>query len=210
MTQYSQQDINEMDFLYRNNLINSCSGFKSANLIGSKSKNGEENVAVFSSVTHIGSNPPLLSFVCRPTTVVRHTYNNIKETGVFTFNHINETMIEDAHHTSAKYDQSISEFDATNLKSEYKKNCFAPFVKSAPIQLEMAFKEEYHIKANGTILVIAEIKNLYVNNDLLEKDGFINLSKANIAAINGLDAYAIPKLKTRLEYQRPKTVISEQ
>ena len=74
----------------------------------------------------------------------------------------------------------------------------------------MAFKEEYHIKANGTILVIAEIKNLYVNNDLLEKDGFINLSKANIAAINGLDAYAIPKLKTRLEYQRPKTVISEQ
>lgn len=37
-----------------------------------------------------------------------------------------------------------------------------------------------------------------------QKDGFINLSKANIAAANGLNGYAIPKLKTRLDYQRPR------
>ncbi|MEQ3664874.1 MULTISPECIES: flavin reductase family protein [unclassified Olleya] len=204
MAYFNLKQIQELEHLYKINLINSCSGFKSANLIGTKSTKGQENVAVFSSVTHIGSNPPLLGFFCRPTTVTRHTYDNIKKTGVYTINHIDLNNFEDAHHTSAKYDQSISEFDMTGLESEYKDNCKAPFVKRAPIQLEMKFIEEYLIQANNTILVIGEIQGLYINGDLLEDDGFINLSKANIAAINGLDGYTIPKLEKRLEYQRPK------
>ena len=204
MAYFNLKQIQELEHLYKINLINSCSGFKSANLIGTKSAEGQENVAVFSSVTHIGSNPPLLGFFCRPTTVTRHTYDNIKNTGVYTINHIDLNNFEDAHHTSAKYDQSISEFDKTGLESEYKDNCEAPFVKGAPIQLEMKFVEEYLIKANDTILVIGEIQGLHINGDLLEDDGFIKLSKANIAAINGLDGYTIPKLEKRLEYQRPK------
>lgn len=204
MAYFNLKQIQELEHLYKINLINSCSGFKSANLIGTKSTKGQENVAVFSSVTHIGSNPPLLGFFCRPTTVTRHTYDNIKKTSVYTINHIDLNNFEDAHHTSAKYDQSISEFDMTGLESEYKDNCKAPFVKGAPIQLEMKFIEEYLIQANNTILVIGEIQGLYINGDLLEDDGFINLSKANIAAINGLDGYTIPKLEKRLEYQRPK------
>tara|TARA_R110000751_G_scaffold7805_2_gene31448 strand:+ start:25119 stop:25736 length:618 start_codon:yes stop_codon:yes gene_type:complete len=204
MAYFNLKQIQELEHLYKINLINSCSGFKSANLIGTKSTKGQENVAVFSSVTHIGSNPPLLGFFCRPTTVTRHTYDNIKKTGVYTINHIDLNNFEDAHHTSAKYDQSVSEFDMTGLESEYKDNCKAPFVKRAPIQLEMKFIEEYLIEANNTILVIGEIQGLYINGDLLEDDGFINLSKANIAAINGLDGYTMPKIEKRLEYQRPK------
>ena len=204
MAYFNLKQIQELEHLYKINLINSCSGFKSANLIGTKSNNGQENVAVFSSVTHVGSNPPLLGFFCRPTTVTRHTYDNIKNTDIYTINHIDLDNFEDAHHTSAKYDQSISEFDMTGLESEYKDNCKAPFVKGAPIQLEMKFVEEYLIKANNTILVIGEIQGLHINGDLLQDDGFINLSKANIAAINGLDGYTIPKLEKRLEYQRPR------
>ena len=204
MAYFNLKQIQELEHLYKINLINSCSGFKSANLIGTKSTKGQENVAVFSSVTHIGSNPPLLGFFCRPTTVTRHTYDNIKNSGVYTINHIDLDNFEDAHHTSAKYDQSVSEFDMTGLESEYKDNCKAPFVKGAPIQLEMKFVEEYLIKANNTILVIGEIQGLHINGDLLQDDGFINLSKANIAAINGLDGYTIPRLEKRLEYQRPR------
>ncbi|MGB6269815.1 MAG: flavin reductase [Olleya sp.] len=204
MAYFSRKDIDNLEHLYKINLINSCSGFKSANLIGTKSKAGQENVAVFSSVTHIGSSPPLLGFFCRPTTVMRHTYENIKETGVYTLNSIHLDNFEDAHHTSAKYDKSISEFDMTNLASEYKNECFAPFVKASPMQLEMEFVTEYPIKENDTILVIGVIKGLHLNDELLEDDGFINLAKAKVAAINGLDGYAIPNLEKRLEYQRPK------
>ena len=204
MATFSIQDIDNMHHLYRINLINSCSGYKSANLIGTKDNLDVTNVAVFSSITHLGSNPALLGFFLRPTTVIRNTYDNIRSTGKFTINHIHEDILEDAHHTSAKYDAQISEFDTTNLEEEYKDNFFAPFVKGCPIQMAMSYVEEYAIEANNTILLIGKIENLYVQDHLLEKDGFINLSKAKVATINGLDGYAIPNLKQRLEYQRPK------
>jgi len=66
MLHLRRQDFDDLDHLYRINLMNSCSGFKSANLIGTKSNDGIPNVAVFSSVTHLGSNPPLLGIVFRP------------------------------------------------------------------------------------------------------------------------------------------------
>lgn len=204
MPHFSTNDINNMHHLYRINLINSCSGFKSANLIGTKSSSGISNVAIFSSVTHIGSDPALLGFFLRPTTVVRNTYENIKETGCFTINHIHESILQDAHHTSAKYDSQISEFDVTQLTEDYKNGFYAPFVKQSPVQMAMTYVEEYPIKVNGTILLIGAIKDLYIQDNLLEKDGFVNLSEAKVAAINGLDGYALPKLKTRLAYQRPK------
>ena len=204
MAEFSLDDINEMHHLYRINLINSCSGYKSANLIGTKDQTGTSNVAVFSSITHLGSNPGLLGFFLRPTTVLRNTYDNIKTSGKYTINHIHEGILEDAHHTSAKYTSDISEFDVTGLEEDYKDNFIAPFVKDCPIQLAMSYVEEYPIKANNTILLIGKIEKLYVPDTLLDKDGFINLSKGKIAAINGLDGYAVPKLKTRLEYQRPK------
>ena len=206
MAVFSLEDINQMHHLYRINLINSCSGYKSANLIGTKDLQGVSNVAVFSSVTHLGSNPGLLGFFLRPTTVIRNTYDNIKKTGKYTLNHIHSDILEDAHHTSAKYDVSISEFDMTNLEEEYKDGFIAPFVKGCPIQMAMEYVEEYPIKANNTILLIGRINKLYVPDDLLEKDGFINLSKGKVATINGLDGYAVPELKTRLEYQRPKPI----
>ncbi|WP_338360189.1 flavin reductase family protein [Yeosuana marina] len=206
MPHFTQFDIDNMQHLYKINLINSCSGYKSANLIGTKSAQGISNVAVFSSVTHIGSSPALLGFFLRPTTVIRNTYENIKETGYFTINHIHESILIDAHHTSAKYDKSISEFDVTSLEEAYKDGYSVPFVKDAPIQMAMKYVEEYAIKANNTILLIGEIKDLYIADNLLEEDGFVNLSKANVATINGLDGYSVPSLKTRLEYQRPKAL----
>ena len=201
---YTREQINNLEKIKKINLINSCSGYKSANLIGTISKEGITNVAVFSSVTHLGSNPPTLGFILRPTTVPRDTYKNILESCVFTINHIYEDIIEDAHHTSAKYEEAISEFDITALEDVYLNNCIAPFVKGSPVQMEMKFIEEYHIKSNNVIHIIAEIKNLYIKDDILNQDGFLDLAKAKVAAINGLDAYAIAKNNTRFNYQRPK------
>ena len=205
MIHFKRQDFEALDHVYRINLINSCSGFKSANLLGTKSNAGAPNVAVFSSVTHLGSKPPLLGVIFRPVSdVPRNTYENIIETGQFTVNHIDMPIIEDAHHTSAKYAKEVSEFGMTNLVEEYKNEWHAPFVKNAPIQIALTYCEEYLIKSNNCIQLIGEIKDLYIREDLLEADGFINLSKGNVVAINGLDGYNVPKLKTRIKYQRPK------
>ena len=203
---FNQEDIYNLNKIYRINLINSCSGFKSANLLGTISEEGITNVAVFSSVTHLGSSPPTLGFILRPTTVPRNTHKNLKDLGHFTINHIWEAIIEDAHHTSAKYADEISEFDMTNLEPEFKGAHKAPFVKDAPVQMSMKFIEEIYVPSNDVMLIVAQIEELYVKDELLENDGLINLSKGNVATINGLDTYAIPKFKKQLSYQKPKEI----
>ncbi|MFL0085434.1 flavin reductase [Tenacibaculum maritimum] len=202
--QFTRKDIDALEHLYKINFVNSLSGFKPANLIATKSVKEVTNVAVFSSVVHYGSAPPILGFVLRPTTVRRNTYDNIKETEFYTINHITESMIHEAHHTSAKYPSEISEFDKTALTEVYKNGFHAPFVKESSVQIAMKYVEEYPIKINNTLLILGEIVAVYVDEVLVEKDGFINLSKNETVAINGLDAYVTPANSKRLPYQRPK------
>ena len=204
MKHFSQKDIDTLSKIYRLNLINSATGYKSAQLVGSVSSEGNENLAVFSSIVHLGSNPALIGMILRPTTVPRHTYANMKATGVFTLNAIHESQIEDAHHTSASYPESISEFDKTQLKVERKKNFLAPFVKDSPIQMACKYLNEYHIKVNDTLLIVGSIEDLYVKDSILLEDGWIQLDLGGIVTINGLDGYAIPKLQERFPYARPK------
>ena len=65
--------IAEFSKIYRLNLINSVTGYKPANLIGTKSRGGISNLAIFSSVVHLGSKPPLIGIVTRPNTCLLYT-----------------------------------------------------------------------------------------------------------------------------------------
>lgn len=200
---FSNAALTEMDKRYRANLINSVTGYKSANLLGTIAPNGVENLAIFSSVTHLGSNPSLLGFIMRPTTVERHTYLNIKNTGIFTVNHINNGILRQAHQTSARYSKDTSEFEKVGLESIYKNGWEAPFVREAQIQIGCKYVNEYAIEENGTILIVASIENMYLPKKALHDDGWINLQETDGIAINGLDGYASPSLIERLSYAKP-------
>ena len=202
MKAISKEAIARMEKVPRLNLVNSCTGYKSTNLIATKSIDGQSNVAIFSSVTHLGSEPPLIGFIMRPTTVPRDTYKNIKETGYFSVNHVTVDMIEDAHHTSANYDLGISEFDKTNLKEEYKTDIEIPFVKGSPVQLYCKYVNEYYIKENNTIHIVASIEQLFFDEQLQHEDGWLQIDKGNVIALNGLDGYCLPKLVDRFQYAR--------
>jgi len=202
MKQIAKDSISQMGKIERLNLINSCTGYKSANLIATKSMDGKSNVAIFSSVTHLGSEPALIGFIMRPTTVPRDTYKNIRETGFFTINHITVDMIADAHHTSANYELGVSEFDKTNLEEEYKNDITIPFVKGSPVQLHCKYLNEYFIEENNTIHIIASIENLFFDENLRHEDGWLQIDKGNVIALNGLDGYCLPKLVDRFQYAR--------
>ncbi len=205
MKTVSKEEISKMEKIERLNLINSCTGYKSANLIATKSADGKPNVAIFSSITHLGSYPALIGFIMRPTTVPRDTYKNIRETGYFTVNHITVDMIADAHHTSANYELGISEFDKTNLEEEYKNDILIPFVKGSPVQLYCKYVNEYYIKENDTIHVVASIENLFFDENLQHQDGWLQIDKGNVITLNGLDGYCLPKLVDRFQYARKDT-----
>lgn len=202
-------DLEKMPRLYRNNLINSLSGFKSANLLGTVDGNGNGNLAIFSSVTHFGSNPPLLGFVLRPHVVPRHTYENIKAIGYFTVNHIHQDFSLAAHRSSAKYEKEEDEFEKCGFKHQFGVLHPAPYVAEAKIKLGLQFESEYPIKENGTLLVLGKIIEIIAPTDFIQDDGFVDLTMAGSVTINGLDAYLAPEKIARYTYARPDQEIKE-
>lgn len=203
MTHFTKQDIIDLPNLERMHLINTCGGLKSGNLIGSISKAGVTNLAVFNSVIHLGSNPPMLSFMLRPTTVERHSYDNFKENMHFTVNHIHESFVDKAHQTSAKYNEEVSEFAEVGLTEEYIDGFNAPFVKESKIKMGCKYINEYFIEENGCRLIIGEIQHLLVEDGIQARDGFLDLTKAKSAGIIGLDGYVKTELIERFSYARP-------
>lgn len=195
-------DIEQMEKQARINLMNSLGGFKSICLIGTQDLAGQTNVAIFSSIIHIGSQPPLFGFISRPAAVERNTLSNILETGLYTLNHINESIFRQAHQTSARYDKNVSEFDATGLTIDYKNNFNAPFVAESNIQLALEFKEKIDIQSNGTVLVIGQVVGIYYPENCLLSDGFLDIEKAETITCSGLDSYHITKRLDRLSYAK--------
>jgi len=203
MIQIKKKDIHNMDKIYRLNLINSVPGFKSANLIGTKSLTGQTNLSVFSSVIHIGSNPALLGFIVRPAVVPRHSYSNFKASGVFTINHIHENFADKAHYTSAKFDENVSEFKAVGLTEEYLDDFYAPFVKESKLKIACSFVEEHKINANRTILVVGEIQSIFLPSAIIAANGEIGLNQINDVCISGLSNYHQVKKIAAFDYSRP-------
>ena len=80
----------------------------------------------------------------------------------------------------------------------------APFVKSSKVKFACKYLNEYDIKENNTVLVVAAIQTLYVDEKSIHEDGWIQLDKAGTVTINGLDGYAKTSLLNRFEYARPK------
>ena len=203
MKHYTKIELGELEKLVRVNLINTISGYKPANLIGTISASGATNLAIFSSVVHVGANPPLLGFIMRPIAEVpRHTYENIKEIGVYTINHVHRTFIEKAHFTSAKFDREVSEFAACQLTEEYLENFAAPFVAESKIKIGLKFVEEVPIELNRTILIIGEIEHLIVPETALLETGNLDLNDVGDVCISGLDGYHETAKAVRFRYAR--------
>lgn len=203
MKHITLNDIEQMEKVYRLNLINAISGFKSANLIGTVDEQGIENCAIFSSVIHLGSNPPYLGFVTRPATVPRHTLENIRERKYYTINHIGGEMIEAAHHSSAKYPQEVSEFEKTGLSPQYLNEFIAPYVQNSPVKIGLQLMEEIPIKTNDTIMVVGKVLHLYIDENCIGQDGHADIEQAGTVAISGLDSYHGTTRLNRFAYARP-------
>ena len=186
---YTKEDIGKLDRITRLKIINSVTGIKPANLIGTINKENNTNLAVFSSVVHLGSNPPLLGFISRPRTIdAGHTYHNIIENGCYTINHIHPEFIKKAHYTSAKFHADVSEFERCNLSEEYVSDFIAPFVKESTFKIGLRFVEAIDIKINRTVLIIGEIEHLILPDSLGIADD-IDLEATNSVSISGLNSY---------------------
>lgn len=207
MIHFTAADINALEQRKRATFINTLAGVKQVALVGSQNQHQQTNLAIFNSVVHIGANPPYMGLIFRPDTVRRDTLTNILAQQEYTINYVSPTFIEQAHQTSAKYEERQSEFDAVGLHAEYLPNFNAPFVKEAVVKIGLKFAERIDITVNNTILIIGSIQSVTIDENLLAEDGFVLLSE--VLACSGLDAYYQPQLIKRMAYAKPNQAPNE-
>ena len=195
---YNKSDIFSLDKPLKINLINSITGLKPANLIGTKSKN-IENIAIFSSVVHLGSNPPHIGFIIRPQYKRKtDTYLNLLDNPYFSINSIQNETIEKAHKTSNKYNRDISEFDQLEIEKIYIDDYNAPFVKNSSIKIGLKKIDEI-VLPNRCKMIIGEVELIIVDRKILDLDGNIDYSKSTFTCISGLQNYYNVELSRQMK-----------
>jgi flavin reductase (DIM6/NTAB) family NADH-FMN oxidoreductase RutF len=203
----NKEDILKAERIFRLNLINSITGVKPANLIGTQSKEGNSNLAIFSSVVHMGSNPALVGFFLRPNYEVRrHTYENILATGYYTINQVPESLITNAHYTSAKFEKEVSEFKVCNFNEEFAHGFPAPFVRESQVKIGMKLVESIPVELNKTMLIIGSVEHIIVPDEAIDSEGHINLQRTASVGISGLNTYYSLRKEEKLPYARVEEI----
>lgn len=203
MKRITREELNELDQRYRTHLINSVSGFKNLNLVGTISENQKPNLALFNSIFHLGANPPLLGMVFRPDGPEHDTFNNIIQTGQYTLNNVRENFYKQAHQCSARYRSGESEFLACGLDEEYLNAFRAPFVKQSSIKIGLELREVLPVSLNGTRIMIGEIQLISVGEGLISDDGYVSIEQGGTLTCSGLDSYHRTEKISRLSYAKP-------
>jgi flavin reductase (DIM6/NTAB) family NADH-FMN oxidoreductase RutF len=201
--QLNKTDIAALEKRHRTTLVNSLAGFRTAVLVGTVSPEGSTNLAIFNSLTHLGSDPALLGLISRPDAVQRDTLSNITATGHYTLNFVPARHYARAHQTSARYDRGVSEFDRAGLTPCYLPPFPAPCVEEAVVRIAMKLEELMPIRLNGTIMIIGSIEAISLPEGMAGEDGFINLAAADVLISQGLDAYFSATAIGRLPYAKP-------
>lgn len=200
---FNQSDLEQLEQRFRTALINNLHGYKPLTLVGTQSKEGRDNLAVFSSLFHLGANPALIGMVVRPDVSPRHTLTNIRDTGLFSLSHVSASQAKQAHQTSARYPEEISEFDACGFDRYFTESSPIPAVSGSPVKIWCSLQQEIPLTQNGTHLIIAVITHLEVEEKMLREDGSLDYTAVDLVACGGLDTYYTGERLFQLTYAKP-------
>lgn len=199
----SRSEYDAFEQRFKAQYFNSLVGPKNVCLVGTSDAEHRTNLAIFNSLVHVGSNPPLLGIIFRPDSVERHTYENILSTKEYTVNLVSEPDIAAAHQTAARYPKDQSEFEATGLMAQYIDGFHAPMVSNSPVSFGLVFRENIPIGLNGTNMIIGEVQWFKYPEEIIDADGFADLTQALVVGCIGLDAYTKLSIIQRFEYAKP-------
>ena len=140
--------------------------------------NGEiDNVLTVGWTGIINTKPPRTYISVRPE---RYSYNFIKETGEFTINLASTDLVNAVDTCGVKTGAKTDKFKETGITKEKGILINAPIIPECPINLECKVFES--IELGSHTMFLADILNVHVNENLIDKNGRLMIEKANLLA----------------------------
>lgn len=173
-------------------------------------KNGVRNLAPFSFFNAFGSKPPILVFSparrVRDNTI-KHTLENIHETGEVVINAVNFDMVQQMSLASTEYPKGIDEFIKSGL-TPVESELVKPFrVKESPVQMECKVLEVKPMGTEGGAanLIICEVLLMHIDESILNAENKIDPHKIDLVARMGDNFYCRASGSSIFEVTKPLT-----
>jgi flavin reductase (DIM6/NTAB) family NADH-FMN oxidoreductase RutF len=173
-------------------------------------KAGNVNLSPFSFFNMVSTSPPVCVF--SPSRRVRdnttkHTLENLLEVPEVVINIVNYDMVQQTSLASTEYAKGENEFvkaGLTELKSELVR---PPRVAESPVQFECTVREIISLgeTPGAGNIVLAEIKLVHINEEILGGDGKIDQEKIDLVARLGGDWYCRVTKENLFKVAKPLT-----
>jgi flavin reductase (DIM6/NTAB) family NADH-FMN oxidoreductase RutF len=144
-------------------------------LVGCGDIDNVKNLITIAWAGTVCSDPVMVSIAVRPE---RYSYQLLKDSGEFTVNLPNQSMVRAVDLCGVKSGKDLDKFQLTGLTPERAETVKAPAIKEAPLVLEC--KVDQIIPLGSHDLFLAKVTGVEVEETLLDHKAALDLSKADL------------------------------
>ncbi len=163
---------------------------------------GVVNAAPFSFFNVFGTRPPIVGFAPgdKEPGIPKDTARNIRRTGEFVVNLVDEATAEAMNLTSAELPEGESEIPFAKLHTEPSATVKPPRIAESPVALEC--REWSTLEIGRNRLVIGTVQRLWVRDDVLDPETFL----VNRDAFHPIGRMEVPAgyCRTRDHFDMPR------
>ena len=158
---------------------------------------GQLNAAPFSAFNYMGMDPPIVAVGVGnrpgPGGIAKDTAHNIRNTGEFVINVVNEAVAEAMNISGIDFPPEISELDILHLKTEPSLLVKVPRIAVAPASLEC--REITTMEIGRSRVVLGQVVAIHVKDEFIDQAGpYVRVQELHaVGRMNGLGSY----VKTR-------------
>lgn len=152
---------------------------------------GSLNLAPFSFFNAVGGSPPtVLISVGQRTGNPKDTLRNVRETGEFVINIVDEGLAEAMNQTSGEWAYEVNEFERAGVTPVSSTDVKPPRVAEAPIALECKVTQIVPVIDTTYTLILGRVLRFHIRSGLLRPDGSVDALRLRpVARLSG-DEYA--------------------
>ena len=149
---------------------------------------GKPNIITLAWAGTVNSDPPMLSISIRKS---GYSHSIIKEKGEFAVNLPTRKLAFATDYCGVKSGRDIDKFEAMKLSPEKASIIGAPIIKECPVNLECVVRQVLELGSHD--MFIGEIVATNVDESLLDKNGKLELHKADLICYSHGEYYSIEK-----------------
>jgi flavin reductase (DIM6/NTAB) family NADH-FMN oxidoreductase RutF len=158
---------------------------------------GHLDAAPFSAFNYVGMDPPIVAVGIAnepgPGAIAKQTAQNIRNTGEFVVNVVNEAVAETMNFTAIDFPPEIKHLEIGALKTEPSLMVKVPRIAASPASLEC--RELMTMEIGRNRIILGQVVAVHVKDEFIDQTGhYIRAEELHaIGRMNGLGAY----VKTR-------------